>query len=105
MNLAMTVGERVAVIGATGTVVAAFIAAWASLRTRRENSQQHNVVHHTLSDVADSVRELNRTVHHTGGKLDGMAGRLDGIDKRLEALDDKTDVLGERLHRHIGEQP
>jgi ubiquinone biosynthesis protein UbiJ len=85
--LALTEGERIAIIGgilaALAAGVPATIAAVVAHRTRRENTEQHGQSQHKL-------QQLTEAVHHHGGKLDAVA-------EHVVRIDDKTERLAERI--------
>jgi hypothetical protein len=82
--LAVNEASVVAIIVAA---IPACIAAWASLRTRKENTEQHGESQQLLRDLAGDVR--------------GHGDKLDDLKDDIGTLARRVDGAHERIDRHI----
>jgi hypothetical protein len=82
--LAVNEASVVAIIVAA---IPACIAAWASLRTRKENTEQHGESQALLRDLAGDVR--------------GHGDKLDDLKDDIGTLARRVDGAHERIDRHI----
>lgn len=82
--IAVSEGSVVAIIVAA---IPACIAAWASLRTRKENTEQHGESQRLLQDLAGEVR--------------GHGDKLDDLKDDIGTLARRVDNAHERIDRHI----
>jgi septal ring factor EnvC (AmiA/AmiB activator) len=89
--IGLTEGERLGVLSALAVVLAASIpaciAAWSSLRTRKENTEQHGESQQLLRDLASDVR--------------GHGDKLDDLKDDIGTLAQRVDNAHERIDRHI----
>jgi len=92
--IGLTEGERLGVLSALAVVLAASIpaciAAWSSLRTRRENSRQHSGVHDQLTRLASSVEAQT-------GKIDNLRDDVADLRESAHQIAKRVDHAHERI--------
>jgi len=79
--------NEASVVAIIVAAIPACIAAWASLRTRKENTEQHGESQQLLRDLASDVR--------------GHGGKLDDLKDDIGTLARRVDNAHERIDRHI----
>ena len=100
--LALTEGERVAIIAGALAIFAGVpgaIAAVITAKTRKENSDQHgasqkklNEVHTAVTGQGVKIDELSDDVKDLGAKVDGHTATLARHDERLDRHDGVLDM-------------
>lgn len=87
--------NEASVVAIVVAAIPACIAAWASLRTRKENTEQHGESQQLLRDLASDVRGHGSKLDDLKDDIGTLARRVDHAHDRIDKhIDDLTDRHG-----------